>query len=473
MANNGQKVGQFHLKLWRWHFYAGVFSIPFMIILALSGLIYLFRTEIDAILYSDRIHIPASSLQAQNTPQNLQSQWLSAINELTTKNSGVLSLKSVVPPARKEMSTKFVFLSPEADREFSVYVDPYSSKVLGTVEESLRPSAVALKAHSELFVGQFGDLLLELAASWTILLVGTGLFLWTPRCTSISQMLFPKFKAKGREFWRSLHGTAGVWISAFLLFFCLTGLFWSGVWGAKIVKPWNSFPDVLWNNIPKSDLAAKELNYSAEKHIPWALEDTELPKSTAPHHADSNLPTSGSFNLANSKVTLDKVQKLADESGMFVARSISVPKDSSGVFSVSAIAESAPQEQMIHIDQYSGRILANIGFADYPWLAKSVSTSIALHEGRQLGEFNKWLVAFLCILLTVLCSAACVLWWKRRPTWNQWRAPSRVPLVHAKLPILVCLSLFCIFFPTAGISLGLVWLLDKYIIGNKSTSPKT
>lgn len=29
--------------IWRWHFYAGIFSIPFVIILALTGAIYLFK----------------------------------------------------------------------------------------------------------------------------------------------------------------------------------------------------------------------------------------------------------------------------------------------------------------------------------------------------------------------------------------------------------------------------------------------
>src|SRR6187397_2071163 len=34
--------------VWRWHFYAGLFCIPFVLILATSGSIYLFNPQIEA-----------------------------------------------------------------------------------------------------------------------------------------------------------------------------------------------------------------------------------------------------------------------------------------------------------------------------------------------------------------------------------------------------------------------------------------
>jgi uncharacterized iron-regulated membrane protein len=36
--------------VWRWHFYAGLFCIPFVIVLAISGSIYLFKEEIEDLL---------------------------------------------------------------------------------------------------------------------------------------------------------------------------------------------------------------------------------------------------------------------------------------------------------------------------------------------------------------------------------------------------------------------------------------
>ena len=39
--------------VWRWHFYAGLLVLPFMLILAVTGAIYLFHTEIDDYIYRD------------------------------------------------------------------------------------------------------------------------------------------------------------------------------------------------------------------------------------------------------------------------------------------------------------------------------------------------------------------------------------------------------------------------------------
>ena len=446
-----------------------------MVVLSLSGLIYLFRAEVENSIYADRIFVPIASLNLGKDAQRLQVQATAAEEILRQKEPGSYTLESVQPPNSLDRTTQFIFSSFGSENEVSVYVDPYTAKVTGTVDNSSRPSALALKDHGELFVGEIGDLILELAASWTVLLIGTGLFLWVPSARSLPRMLLPKFSAKGREFWKSLHGSVGLWISAFLLFFCITGLFWSGVWGAKIVKPWNTFPDVLWNNVPKSDVTAKDLNSSFEKHIPWATEDTAVPVSSG-HHVeisssmsqDKLQGDSQTFEWKNSGVTLDDVQKIANNANMNVARSISIPKDVSGVFSVSAIAQSASQEKMLHIDQHSGNSLVSVGFDEYPLLAKGVSISIALHEGRQLGLINKWFVAFLCVLLLVICLSASVLWWKRRPTWTQLKAPSRVQLGKTGAPLLASLGIFCLVFPTAALSLGLVWAVDAFLWRQKA-----
>nr|WP_253937312.1 PepSY domain-containing protein [Halobacillus sp. A1] len=39
--------------IWRWHFYAGVFVAPFLIVLAVSGGLYLFKPQIESVLYQD------------------------------------------------------------------------------------------------------------------------------------------------------------------------------------------------------------------------------------------------------------------------------------------------------------------------------------------------------------------------------------------------------------------------------------
>ena len=58
-----------HRTVWRWHFYAGLFCIPFVIILSLTGAAYLFKPQVEAIL--DR---PYDGLVVEGGPQSAQAQ---------------------------------------------------------------------------------------------------------------------------------------------------------------------------------------------------------------------------------------------------------------------------------------------------------------------------------------------------------------------------------------------------------------
>jgi len=37
--------------IWRWHFYAGIIFAPFLVMLAVTGSIYLFKPQIENVLY--------------------------------------------------------------------------------------------------------------------------------------------------------------------------------------------------------------------------------------------------------------------------------------------------------------------------------------------------------------------------------------------------------------------------------------
>ncbi|MBY4854129.1 PepSY domain-containing protein, partial [Burkholderia contaminans] len=41
--------------LWRWHFYAGLFVMPFLVVLAITGTLYCFQPQIEPLLYPHRL----------------------------------------------------------------------------------------------------------------------------------------------------------------------------------------------------------------------------------------------------------------------------------------------------------------------------------------------------------------------------------------------------------------------------------
>ena len=47
----------FYNLAWRWHFYAGLFVIPFMILLSLTGIVYLFKPQLDQLMYPELLSV--------------------------------------------------------------------------------------------------------------------------------------------------------------------------------------------------------------------------------------------------------------------------------------------------------------------------------------------------------------------------------------------------------------------------------
>jgi len=55
--------------IWRWHFYAGLIAIPFVLWLATTGAIYLFRPQIEAWLDRPYSHLDVTGARASAAAQ--------------------------------------------------------------------------------------------------------------------------------------------------------------------------------------------------------------------------------------------------------------------------------------------------------------------------------------------------------------------------------------------------------------------
>ena len=83
---------------------------------------------------------------------------------------------------------------------------------------------VVFHLHGELLMGDRGSMIVELAASWAIVMIVTGLFLWWPRGTKgLGGVLYPRLRQGQRIFWRDLHAVTGIWVSGLALFLIADG----------------------------------------------------------------------------------------------------------------------------------------------------------------------------------------------------------------------------------------------------------
>ena len=158
--------------LWRWHFYAGLFVMPFLVILAITGTLYCFQPQIEPLLYPHRLLV-----ESRATPKLDPDALLARARTAMPTGATPVSVQVSTAPDR---SAEYVFRLRDGSRE-SVYVNPYDGSVLGTLSVENRFMQVDRMLHRKLLLGKTGELLMELAACWTFVMIGTGIALWWPR----------------------------------------------------------------------------------------------------------------------------------------------------------------------------------------------------------------------------------------------------------------------------------------------------
>ncbi|SEM37240.1 PepSY-associated TM helix domain-containing protein [Halomonas caseinilytica] len=427
------KTNDIYRAVWRWHFYAGLIVIPFLISLAVTGGLYLFKDEIGQWVNADIVRV-----EAQTSPTVSPQQQLSAA---LSAHSG--EAFRYVPPASPVHAAE-VDITTESGRQ-AVFVDPYSGDVTGTLPYRGSIMWVVRYLHSLNYFGETASLIIEIVAGWTILLVLTGLYLWWPRGRR-GGVMSVRGKPGKRVFWRDLHAVTGVFVGGFILFLAITGMPWSTVWGSKVNELANGhnfgYPDGVRVNVPMSDARLAENAETA-----WSLEQAQLPTS-----ADSTSPSIG----------LDRAVATFDSLGLAPGYAVSLPSGPDGVYTGSIYPDDLSRQRVVHLDQYSGEPLIDMRYADYGPLGRGLEWGINVHMGQQYGLANQLILALACAGIVLLCVSSGVMWWKRRPAGRIGVPPE--PSDPRRLRgVLALLAIGGVIFPLVGASMIVMAVVDALV----------
>lgn len=437
----------FYIAAWRWHFYAGLYVAPFLVMLAVTGLIMLYVSAFVG-LNGERGTIPQGTAPMPVT---------ALADAAAAVVPGGRVAQYVAPLSPSHVA---VFRVEADDTATAVQINPYTAEVLGRSDWDGGWYALATDIHGTLMLGTTGDRLIEIAAGFGVVLIVTGLYLWWPReRQGLARALVPDLRARGRSLWKSLHQTVGFWVAAVLLVFLISGLSWAGIWGDRLVQAWSTFPAEKWDNVPLSDKTHADMNHGALKEVPWGLEQTPMPASGS---------QAGATAVAH-PVTLDSVAAFAASQGFVGRFQVNLPGDETGVWTVShdSMSNDGPDpsaDRTIHIDQYTGNVLADVGFGDYSAYAKAMAYGIAFHEG-DMGLWNLVLNAVFCLSVIFLSVSGLVMWWIRRPSGAPRLAapplPANLPMWKGAVLLGLLVSLA---FPLVGLTLLAVLALDLLVI---------
>jgi len=440
-VDDGKSSAQLYRAIWRWHFYAGLIVLPFVILLAVTGSIYLFKDEINDGLYGRYRLVPPQATEPL-APSELVSNALAA-------HPG--TLRAYQAPAAADRSAGIKIKTDDGLTD-TIYVNPYTGAVLGSLWDGGASGSPVMwtvrKLHSLELVGWLGNRIIEAVAGWMVLLVVTGIYLWWPR-QQTGGIVSVRGTPSKRVFWRDTHAVTGIFTAGFIVFLAISGLPWSGLWGQKFYEfsyaAGLGIPDGYWDSYPVS----AEPVSSAIDRAPWIMGGQPMPVS----RASTGLPAK-----------LDDVVRTIEAAGISPGYDLDIPGDASGVFTASVYPDDVTKERVIHLDQYSGEVLFNMGLDELGLLGKVSEWGTSIHMGQAFGLANQIVLALACIGMTLMSVSAIVMWWKRRPKGSvgapqlpaDWRIPRTILLIALAAGL---------FFPLVGLSLLIFAAVEVALYG--------
>ncbi|MEV5427743.1 PepSY domain-containing protein [Streptomyces sp. NPDC052701] len=414
----------------RLHFYAGVLVAPFLLVAAVTGLLYAASFQAEEIVYRHETTVPVGD---RKLPVSRQ---VAAAREAHPQGT----VTAVRPSPEADAATRVLLTGVPGvgeDHVLAVFVDPYTAEVRGALEQYGSTGALPLRTwidefHRDLHLGENGRLYSELAASWLWVISAGGLVLWFSRRRALRRVR----GTAGRRRTLGLHGTVGVWAAAGFFFLSATGLTWSAHAGTTI----------------------DELRTSLGQATPSL-------SATAGGEHGGHGGAAGSGGSGEHGVGLDKVLAAARAKGLGDPVEIVPPADAESAYVVKQVQRSWPTKQdAVAVDPASGEVTDVLRFADHPVLAKLTRWGIDLHTGVLFGLVNQIALMLLALCLILLIVWGYRMWWQRgrdrafgrpvpRGAWQQ--VPPQV-----LVPLLAAVAVLGYFVPLLGIPLAAFLAVD-------------
>ena len=349
----------------------------------------------------------------------------------------------------------------------AVFVDPGFLEITGKLVQYGSSRTLPLRTwisegHRQLWLGEYGRIYSEMAASWLGILTLAGAWVWWVRWRvrkgSASRTHKGSTAHSRRKKTRRIHSVLGVWLLPGFLFLTVTGLTWSSMAGGNITK------------------LRAQLDWV--QPIPdTSISDTTATAPTGAHgeHADHHHGDAEATELANQVdltqtyiSQIDTVATTSRAAGMSGIIEIALPAEKGRAWTVTEMRESWKlSNDAISVDGETGEIVDRVDHSDWPLAAKLSAWLIQLHMGTLFGWMNQLVLGVIALGLLVIIGLGYRIWWLRgrnkRPGRLQGagQRPRTRPAVLAG--IFAFLVAYSVMAPMFGISLVAFLAIDAII----------
>lgn len=425
--------GAIYRTLWRWHFYAGLICIPFVIWLAVTGSAYLFRPQLEG--WFDR---DFSSLERTGHPASQQQ----IVDAALAVHPGS-TLAAIVLPEHPDDAARVVISDHGARTR--VYVHPDTLAILKTRDESNTLERAIFRLHGELMMGPWGSYLVELAACWAIVMILTGLYLWWPRnAKGLAGVIYPRIGQGPKKFWRDLHAVVGIWVSVFALFLLVSGLPWATVWGS-------AFKSV------------REMTGTAAITQDWKLAGDSEHAEHMGHDMGHDMGAMAGMDHTQQGVLVDTIVANASKLNLAAPVLITPPSRKDPNWWAKSDAQNRPAREDVVLSARTGEVLARKTFGEKHIIDQIVGIGIAAHEGQLFAPLNQVLGVLTALGLVTLCVSAFVMWRRRAPE-GALGAPPPIPDARIGWGLGVLILVCAVLLPVLGVSLIVIGVVEWAVL---------
>jgi uncharacterized iron-regulated membrane protein len=422
--------------LFRLHFYIGLLIGPFLLVAALSGVLYALTPQLEDHLYAQALYTDSRG------PALPLAQQIEAAQARVGPEAQLAVVRPAPAPGR---TTRVMFHEPgqDASEHRALFVDPVSGEIRDDLAVYGTSGVLPLRTwidqfHRALQLGEWGRLYSELAASWLWVIASGGLLLWLMRRRSAATVSAA----------RRWHSRVGLLLLIGLLFFSATGLTWSQWAGSNIGLLRAEFG---WG----TPTVSTNLSASAQSHAGVHGEHA--------HHGAMRMMHAHPIEPG----LFDSVLATARNAGIDAAKvEIVAATSPDKAWTVTEIDRRWPtQVDAVAIDPQHLMVTDRANFADYSLPAKLTRWGIDAHMGILFGVANQLLLIVVASGLAAMVVWGYVMTWRRarrspngvyQGSWQTFKQLSRpAQAVTFLLALVLGLGL-----PVLGVSLVLFLLVD-------------
>jgi uncharacterized iron-regulated membrane protein len=385
------------VKQWigRVHLWLGLTSGLIVLLLSITGCIYVFSQEIQDWQRSEAIYVP----EVKPTRVPLSIIWKETkkalgdsivINDAHVYSNPKKSLEFHCYKAAEKSEEAFWYFDA-IDYYYKVYVDPYTGKVLAIYDEEKDFFNIVKMLHWSLLLNHpIGQQITGWATLIFVVMLITGIILWWPKNKAARKQRF-WFQWKDSTKWRrknyDLHNIFGFYIASVAIIMAFTGLVWAFTWFQAIVYV----------------AGAQSIT------PPVAL-------------AEKSVVSNGSKDAAFDRAYEFTKKRYRDAD----AFSIGKPADTATTGVIDVYVQQYPGKYYVYhsaqFDQYTGKFLKERLQSEKNFGEKLITANYDIHVGAILGIPGKILVfiaSFICMLLPI---SGFLIWWGRT---NKKKTPAK------------------------------------------------